>query len=182
MGFTKKILHQSIDIETYAVNEYAAIASIGIADFYIGKKLVIVDKYYANIEQTRNKELKRVYDDSTIKWWAGQNKEVQKALLVDQKPLDVVMKEVYEFITKDSLVWCQGTDFDIPIIRTTFKQLGMVEPWKYYNLRDCRTFTTELGFSMNDFRDTATHHNALDDAICQAKVINHVKYLVESSQ
>lgn len=171
-----------IDIETYSLDPYAAIASIGIVDFFVGEEFIIEDQYYANIDQKMNKELGRIFDSSTIEWWKTQHKEVQKSMLINQKPLDIVMKEVVNFIDKKSLIWCQGTDFDIPILKTTLNQLGIELPWKYYNVRDSRTFTLELGYDMKDYRDPLKHHNALDDAICQAKVINHIKFLIEKSE
>lgn len=177
--FKQRVRQTVIDLETYGKSPYAAIASIGIVDFFVGDEFVIEDQYYANIDQGLNKKLNREYDDDTIDWWLEQDINVRNALLIDQKPLDVVMREVIAFIDKKATIWCQGTDFDISILKTIFKQLELEIPWKYYNVRDSRTFTEELGYSMRNYRDTSTHHNALDDAICQAKVINMVKRMIE---
>lgn len=176
-----KILQTCIDIETYGMGPMAAIASIGIVDFYVGDEFKIEGSYYSAIDPKMNRELGREFDESTLKWWSEQSIEVQKDIINNQRPLDVVMKEVLEFIDKKSLIWCQGTDFDIPKITTTLKQLGLEVPWYYNNVRDSRTFTLELGFDMKDYRDKDKHHNALQDAIDQAKVINHIKRSIEKS-
>mgnify|MGYP003413452810 CR=1 FL=1 len=178
--FKQRVRQTVIDLETYGKGPYAAIASIGIVDFFVSDEFVIEDQYYANVHQDMNKKLNREYDDDTIDWWLQQDPTIRKALLVDQKPLDVVMREVIAFIDKKALIWCQGTDFDISILKTTFKQLELEIPWKYSNVRDSRTFTEELGYSMKRFRDPSSHHNALDDAICQAKVVNMLKRMIEN--
>lgn len=178
----KKFIQTVFDLETFGVDENAAIASIGIVDFVVGEKFEIRDQYYANINQSRNKELGRTFDPRTLEWWSQQPKEVQKQLTIDPRPLDDVMKEVCEFIQKDAKLWCQGTDFDVPILRSTLTQLGLEIPWKYSNLRDCRTLTEELGFSMRRFRDAKTHHNALGDVIAQAEVLNQVLFMIKQSE
>ena len=70
----------------------------------------------------------------------------------------------------DKLVWCNGMNFDLPILENAFQAVGARTPWSYYNGRDYRTlkgmFPKEL---VNRLRVKPTvAHDALDDARAQA--------------
>lgn len=61
--------------------------------------------------------------------------------------------------------------FDFQLLRASFALESMDTPWKYYQENDQRTLSKWTSYS----RETASpSHNALDDAIQQAKVIAHV--------
>jgi hypothetical protein len=178
--FSQKQLQVVLDIETYGVTSNAAIASIGALDFYVGEELKIESTFYKNIDQTRNKELDREFNPDTLTWWGTQQKEVRDALLKDQRPLDEVIKDLVEWIHPKSIVWVQGTDFDITIIRSTMQQLGYQDfPIKYYNLRDSRTLFKALGYDIRDYRNKELQHNALCDCTDQAKLLNHLLYQIK---
>jgi len=71
-------------------------------------------------------------------------------------------------------VWGNGADFDLPILAAAYKAAGGPPPWKPYNGRCYRTLKN-LAPSIKLERQ-GTHHQALDDAVCQAK---HLIKIVE---
>lgn len=45
------------------------------------------------------------------------------------------------FCADEVIIWAQGTDSDIAILRTVSQILGIKDiPWQYFNVRDSRTF------------------------------------------
>lgn len=177
-----KVMQVVLDIETYGTTSNAAIASIGALDFYISGELKVESTFYKNINQSRNKELGREFNPRTIEWWKTQPIEVQKALMVDQRQLDEVITELCEWIHPKSIVWVQGADFDIPIIRSTMQQLGYDDfPIKFYNLRDSRTLFKTFGYEAKDFRNSDSQHNALSDCMDQARLLNDLLYKIEKA-
>ncbi len=178
-SFKPKELNVVLDIETFGTTANAAIASIGALDFYVGEEFKVESTFYKNIDQSLNKQLGREFNQDTLNWWMTQPKEVQKSLMTEQCPLDEVIKDLVEWIHPKSIVWVQGTDFDITIIRSTMQQLGYPDfPIKYYNLRDSRTLFKALGYDMRLYRDGSHQHNALGDCMDQAKLLNHLLYQI----
>lgn len=75
-----------------------------------------------------------------------------------------------EYKDEDTKPWGNGSTFDITILESLLKDFKIVVPWKFYNIRDYRTFK-EYVYDGKDLERTGTHHNALDDAIYQAEVV-----------
>ena len=105
------------------------------------------------------------FDKSTSEWWGRQNRKAKSEVVADitapklpavtkhqsQALLNVALKELDDWIrgmlnkkdVDNFCIWCQGTDFDIPILRYAADQthcnklLPMALHHKYF--RDCRT-------------------------------------------
>lgn len=77
-------------------------------------------------------------------------------------------------------IWTHGPGFDPPILEAAFHAVGLPVPWFYRALRDTRTLFDTAGIDpeadgsyrtfMSQY-NTGTAHNALDDAIAQARCI-----------
>lgn len=169
-----------IDIETYGTDPYSAIASIGAVSFEVSKEFKPLSKFYVNIDQKSNKEINRVYNKDTIDWWKRQDPEVVKKLLPNQKQIKDALTDFFSWFPRKSLVWSQGSDFDIPIIKSSANVLGMILPWEYYDVRCARTFTKIFNVNVKDFRSKG-HHDAMTDALEQAEVVNHLLYEISQS-
>lgn len=168
-----------IDLETFSTNTNAAIASIGAIDFYVGDELKIESEFYVNIEQKSNKEIGRHYSKETIQLWKEQKVEVQRSLLKDQIPIKDAILKFNEWVGNNSIIYCHGLNFDIPIMKSTMEALDIEVPWKYYNVRCSRTLISDFGLDMRDFRDDSTHHNALEDCKAQAKAVNQILRFIQ---
>ena len=103
------------------------------------------------------------FDQNTAKWWGKQSREAKLAVAEDITSAEVKTEKQSQALLNDALaelddwirqllskynvdnfcIWCQGTDFDIPILRYAAestrcnKLLPMALHHKYF--RDCRT-------------------------------------------
>jgi hypothetical protein len=71
-------------------------------------------------------------------------------------------------------MWCNGANFDYPILEEAYIRTGLEKPWKYYNLNDLRTVNNLFNIDMRKMRaeeEPDTYHNALGDALFQTKVL-----------
>jgi hypothetical protein len=145
----------------------SAIVSIGavIFDPRLNKS---GDKFYAELDwenQSRN------YDEDTLAWWGKQSEKARRALngLDD---LEESLIKLAAFLPGDAKVWGNGPCFDISILEHAYLQLGLDIPWKFWNVRDCRTVLDMYEFARGGLSKSmvkSLEHNALSDAIAQAK-------------
>ncbi|HAH3124201.1 TPA: hypothetical protein GFY41_25200 [Escherichia coli] len=100
--------------------------------------------------------------------------------MVDQVKLKDALLRFREFISEHSdekfvQVWGNGATFDNTILRRSYERQGITCPWHYCNDRDVRTIV-EQGKTIDFDAKTAipfegVRHNALDDALHQAKYV-----------
>ena len=156
------------DLESWGQLPNSAIASIGAVVFNIEEG--IIDRYYVNISPADCKKYKLDFDPSTLDWWSKRPVEVRQALTVNPKPLKEALVEFSEFVKKNkcTVSWAWGSSFDHSLMAYSCAQVGIKEPWKYYEQRCART-VGKL-FNIEPKRDDS-HHNALADAEAQANMI-----------
>ena len=77
--------------------------------------------------------------------------------LAYENELDV---EKFEF-------WCQGTDFDRPLLDALYDSMGSTPPWKFYQWNDSRSVCKFVGVK----RQGGVIHQALEDARQQARAM-----------
>lgn len=162
------MLNTMIDIETYGLSPDAPIASIGAVTFEFKDNFSIIDTFYRNVDQDSNILINRKYDQSVVDWWNSQSLEVKNTLYDNQVPVKQILIELFDWLPK-SLIWCQGLDFDIPIIKSSAEASGLSIPWKYNNVRCGRTLLRLTGIRV---KNATMKHNALIDAIEQAEALN----------
>ena len=97
------------------------------------------------------------FDLDTIDWWSRQN-ETAKRSVTEGKCYDVAsaffqfcewigqMKEKYGADTV--CLWCQGQDFDFPILKTISRKIGLPMPAHQHYFRDCRTYVLETALTL----------------------------------
>ena len=156
-----------IDIETLGTASNSVILSIGAVEFDLnglGKEFEV----FIDPESCTDHGL--VIDARTVMWWMGQSDAARGELLKRKGvPLDEAMVKLHNaFDWKGKQVWCNGTDFDFPIIGSACKAVGTLEPWQYWAKMDYRTLKNLPGAPKMQKR-SGTHHNALDDAKTQAE-------------
>ena len=111
------------------------------------------------------------FNQDTIDFWARQEPEVQAVVVNgDRQKLSpqmlyesffkwlTTMKEMFE---ADHLVlWCQGQDFDIPMMKYAAMKFGLKIPVNQYSYRDARTIAFEMA---------ATNADRIDEVFSQPK-------------
>lgn len=162
--------HIMIDIETMGIVADSAIVSIGAILFDPRTNKLDKQGFYAELDWEAQD---RKICAKTQEWWGKQSDAVTDALY-GFEDLPEALKHLSTFIPKDAKVWGNGPTFDIIILEDAYRQCGIAIPWKFWNIRDCRTvkdmYESSRGGINNNF--VGTTHNALHDAIFQAQYIN----------
>ena len=183
MKFLTPYNNVMLDLETVGTGPKSAIISIGavIFDPISGN---IGDSFYQAVKLTSSAYYGEI-DASTIQWWLKQTPQAQA---VFNDPLAKTLKTSLENFTewlentgdiKNRKVWGNGPSFDNVILSNAFKAVKLKTPWYFSNDRCVRTILDigkQLrGFNAKDSVDLeGVAHNALDDAIYQAKYVSAV--------
>lgn len=161
-----------VDIETMGESSNAVICSIGAVEFEIqtGETRSV---FYRKVDIQSCLDAGLIVDGATINWWLRQNAEAQKeissggAVTVQQ-----ALADFSEFISgcADTVkLWSNGKHFDISRLADAYKVCRMEIPWKYYNVRDCRTLADIMPEIKQGIQRVGISHHALDDCLYQIK-------------
>lgn len=160
-----------IDLETLGQRPGCVILSIGAVAFDTDG---IGDSLYAVVNTGSCLDAGLTKDPETVAWWDRQNdqaKEVLKLAETSGSTLADCLGTLTEFLSRFDLdqvrVWGNGADFDNAILGACYHAVGLKTPWKFYNNRCYRTLKS-LRPTVKMERQ-GVYHNALDDAISQAK-------------
>lgn len=171
--------HCMIDLETLSDAMNACIVSIGACKFDTDGR--ILETFYRNVSAKSCKSFGLDINKSTIDWWAKQPKETRETWQKDPIELDLMVAEFIEWYgAKKIPIWSNGADFDIPILTSAIKAVSETPPWSPWGGRCVRTVMALTGTKVD--RSEGTYHNALDDAINQAKYVANFLKLVEESK
>ena len=92
------------------------------------------------------------FDQDTIEWWSRQNDTAKLCVTKDEcYAVDTVFLQFCEWIEQmkqkhkaDTVcLWCQGQDFDFPILKTIARKFKLQMPVHQHYFRDCRTYVLE---------------------------------------
>lgn len=163
--------HIMIDLETWGRVPGCAIRSLGavVMDFQTGE---LGATFYANIDDASCEAYKLTRDPETVAWWREQSKGAQAALIADQRPLGTVLPSFSRWWAEQQgqFVWGHGASFDPPILEAAYAACFLDAPWKFWDVRCCRTVLAMANRRPERFpRDV--QHNALDDAKAQARAV-----------
>lgn len=174
--------HMMLDLETMSTEPNAAIVAIGAVMFDARgttPEKQIGPSFYAAISLASNERFGRHISASTVTWWLKQ--EPQARLEVANANLDLrealMMLQSWCGTQCDQgvlKVWGNGSDFDNVILNSAYKEQRLLAPWKYSHNRCYRTMRACL--PKVDVPFAGVYHNALDDAINQAR------YLIQAVQ
>lgn len=178
-----------VDIETMGTSPNAAIITIGacIFDPYgidTDSSIPIERQFTTTISMVDNQKQNRSFDADTIAWWLRQSKEAQDGLQDgDITNLRKALTDYNRFFSNQpgrvSRVWAKSPDFDMTIIRDALKSQNMMDHFKYWETRCVRTIT-EAAYPNGDQPTigVGVAHNALDDAIRQALMVQHCNNVI----
>lgn len=172
-----------LDLETLGKGSNAAIAAIG-AVFFEPETGEVAARFYQTIELSSAMKYGKI-DASTIQWWMKQDDEA-RALFSEPDSMSVeeALLHFAGWISQvkkyhELKVWGNGATFDNVILENAFNAIGQDVPWPFYGNRDVRTIV-DLGRKLRginpkkDFSFEGTQHNALDDAIHQARYVSEI--------
>jgi hypothetical protein len=118
------------------------------------------------------------FDQDTIEWWSRQNETAKQSVTEEEcYAVDMAFVQFCEWIDRmkkkygaDTVcLWCQGQDFDFPILKTIARKFGLKMPVHQHYFRDCRTYVLETVLTLlsADNRTNETHsvHLTLGDVL-----------------
>ena len=165
-----------LDLETLGNNSNSVIVSIGAVMF----DSTVVDEngyFYANVDPESCVQAGLKMDASTVMWWMQQSDQARSAFNVGSSPLAAALIDFSNWIPPGSTVWGNGATFDNVILSNAYLATGIPKPWKYNGDRCYRTLKALYQNIKADAR-SGVYHNALDDAIHQAKhaskILRHI--------
>lgn len=167
-------VHVAIDLESLDLRPSALILSVGLSAFTLqGGE---VSTFYAVPSKEVQLLAGRTTDAGTKKWWDKQEPEAKAVLDLPGVPVLEVMDGIDAFFKRFSDngnhvagVWGYGSDFDNAMIQDFYATFGRRVPWRYTRNRCGRTVVALANVPFGP--STGIHHNALDDARFQARMI-----------
>lgn len=96
------------------------------------------------------------FDQDTVDWWSRQHNTAKRCVTEEEcYGVDTAFQQFCEWIAQmkqkygaDTVcLWCQGQDFDFPILKTIARKFGLKMPVHQHYFRDCRTFVLETVFN-----------------------------------
>ena len=167
----EKYNHVMIDLETLDTLPHAVILSIGAVKF--NEKNIDDSAFYRVVTIQSNLDEHRTISPSTLRWWLDQDAKA-KAVFdhKEQVSLEDALNELRDWggsplDWEHMKVWGNGSDFDCAMLAHAYGLAGT--PWKFYNTRCFRTIKSMEAAKNVPKPANPTAHNALSDAIAQAK-------------
>lgn len=163
-------MHIMLDLETMGTKTNAPIIAIGAVTFDangIGNK-----SFYKTVDLQSAVDTGAITDPATIIWWMRQSDDARTCLTREAEMTLIDALRAFEEWMGDTQsllgMWGNGAAFDNVIYRESYQRCHMGrDPWPFW--KD-RCYRTVKGLFPNvPMERSGTHHNALDDAISQAK-------------
>ena len=155
-----------LDFETLDVAECPVILSMGVVVF---NEDGIVDSFFEKIDQHSCLDLGCTVSVDTLLWWEEQSDAAKKAAFGGTTNIGYAMGMLVDFYKKYECaeIWSKGSIADIRWANNILDKLRLQKPWKFWEEMCFRTY---LKYSPKvDFQPVGEAHNALDDAMNQAK-------------
>ena len=183
--FNERTINIMMDIETTGIRPGCRILSIGLAVFYVVNGECTIGNtttIYPDLTEQVG-----IDDPSTLQWWSTQSPEARN-VFADNHINGVSIGKAFELFKEfiqnavdwhkslndgaekvNVCIWGNGATFDNSIVQHMFEAKGYPVPWNTFGDRCYRTAFNMLG--RPSFTRDGTHHNALDDAIYQARCL-----------
>lgn len=180
--YLKRVLDRTmcmIDIETMSIKPNALVYEVGAILFQcelgmepgVGRKIIFREMGSKLWRLSPNRQLDRHIDPETV-LWMHDHPERMAALKESYRssltPTEWIA-ELYDMISRYTMVWCKGPAFDIAILEDLIRYFfsGHHMPWRYSEIRDLRTIDTVLKLSGIDIEQEKPPHDALEDCRVQ---------------
>lgn len=171
-----------IDVETLDTRPSTVILSIGAVRFNIEQPEVIGDTFHVYVDIDSCLAHGRTVSGSTIMWWLDQDQAAREKLLrAARVPLKSALLELSTFITEKDRVWGNGASFDNAILADAYRSVGLPQPWRYWGDMCYRTLKN-LYPHVKKPAFTGVQHDALDDAIHQARHLQLIYQRIKEDQ
>jgi hypothetical protein len=166
--------HVMLDKETLDTTASAVIMSIGAVKFDLDSDKIDDAAFYASISVDSNMAMGRTVSEDTLMWWMKQEPAAQAVFHEPKQDLESALVDFCNWFGDAKYVWSNGADFDIPMMTHALRLYGMEPPWDFWNARCVRTYKSLPGMKNIKVENTLKH-NAMHDAIAQAKLVQAIQ-------
>ena len=177
-----------VDLETTATTADAGIISIGAVKFDLTSDKIGDEGFYASISLQSNLDYGLNINEDKMRWWMHPDQDKARGVFLEPKQgIDEALDNFRAWVTdhendpvkqaivmKDRRIWCNGANFDEPILSHALTHCRQPIPWKFWNVRCVRTYKTLPGAKDIVVERQGVHHNALADALHQARLIQKI--------
>ncbi len=165
---TKQVM---LDLETMGNRPTSAIVAIGACVFDV-ETGEIGGRFYNTVDLESSMAAGLTVDGGTIIWWLKQGDRAREAITgAEARPLEQVLADFRSWLLENMPngggIWGNGSDFDNATLANAYRATGWPAPWPFWQNRCYRTLKN-LAPHIKLVRE-GTYHNALDDAVSQAK-------------
>ena len=171
-----------VDIETMGTRAGAPVLAVG-AIFFEPATGELGSQFYQVATLRSEMENGAVPDADTVMWWMTQSDLARAILLNCPLHINELLVNLYSFSESECNAaniqfWGNGSGFDNVLLIDAYRRAGLRPFWNFWNDRDVRTIV-ELGRQIGidpkrDMPFAGERHNALDDAIHQAKYVSAI--------
>ena len=167
-------MHVMVDLETLGTEPFSPILSIGACRFQLTPNIGepgVADVFYQPITLESCFDVGLKPSASTTLWWMQQSKEAQK---VFTDPAAIALPEALDRFTdflnsRPDEMWGNSARFDFGLLSAAYRACGKEIPWEHWRERCYRTMKTLPMVQHIKLERFGTYHNALDDALSQAR-------------
>ena len=171
--------HVMVDLETLGTVADAVICSIGAVKFDLNSDAFDDVGFYASASIDSNLDTRRRIQEDTLLWWLKQPLDAQTVFHEKKTTLRSCLEDFSDWLGDDNFfMWSNGADFDLPMVAHAYTQHNMEIPWKFWNSRCFRTYKNLPQASGVTFTPAGIKHNALADAINQARHLQAIHAVV----
>jgi hypothetical protein len=174
--------HVMLDIETLGAEKPAPVLSIGAVLFdESGPSQHGNERFYTAIDPESLAEEGFVACPDTAAWWMQQSDPARHAAVQG----DVTVRRAFRRFrswyrgVRETVLWANPPTFDHVVLRGAYEHIDYDAPWHPAEARCCRTLDKLVPIEHPDRE--GTHHNALDDAIHQARVAGQQLAILEEA-
>lgn len=155
-----------LDLETFGNGSDASIVSIGAVKF---TETDIVDEFHVGVDPASCQQLGLTIDASTVMWWLNHDRQDARGALLSLERVDLgsALAGFSDWFGDEKPIWGNGATFDNVILRSAYRACRMEYPVRFW-LDRCYRTVKNLAPGIELVRE-GTHHDACDDARCQAK-------------
>ncbi len=172
-----------IDIETLDTRPSSLVLTIGAVLFDgTGSS----DQFHTALNVDEQVRYGRTMSMATLGWWMkqGSNSAILDQVTKEQRLVGERLREFFNFYTRVSLlerVWANSPSFDITILESLAKDVGLTVPWSYRQLRDVRTLREEARMDRNWTPENwdGTAHDAVNDCLLQIATVIEARRILK---
>ncbi|WP_151706795.1 3'-5' exonuclease [Acinetobacter sp. TUM15064] len=168
-----------VDCETLDIGERPVLLSIGAVVFN-DQQIQDYFEYFINKETAISEGF--TVSQSTLDWWDQQDPDARAYAFNGEGDIQEALKALVQFyeLNECTEIWSKGSLADIRWINNALDYFGIERPWKYYKEFCFRTLLKSV--PKFDMPFVGMPHNALDDAIHQAKQFIEIKKMQATQQ